>query len=464
MVTGVLRTRTHKFNISTLVTRTRTHKFNLGGTVRLTKTHKFNIIQKITKTRTHKFNVGGLQTQYQRFTKSITAGSNIVQEITYTSTPQALIVWSDGNTADNTFANNYSTYYGYSDGTNHACVSGLSRDGQTTTGTFSGHKNNKVISLMDASVNTVVAEATVSFGSNKATFNWTINDNRAVYIHTMAFWGLGNVEVKTFEIGTTTTGNKVYTLNNTSMTPTFLNTISIPTVTGWNATNAQAIQIGAAVSTTKQFSITNVNEDGQTGSDVWTAYVTDHCLASHDDDTGSQEYAAKLSSFGTANGQFTLDYTDSISVATRVFSVLAMDIPNIDVGLITQPAATGTQIVNVDTNINTVAGLMIFSNAQTTGTLQSIAQLSVGGASGTGATAQGVVVAGENDAVATTETARINRTGKIIKTIGVNGTVASSTTTSEADLSSLATQDQFTLNWTTADATARKSHYIVWGK
>jgi hypothetical protein len=466
MVIGVpTRTRTHKFNIVKLVTRTRTHKFSLGGTVRPTKTHKFNITQKITRTRTHKYNVGGLQTQYQRFTKSITAGSNIVQEVTYTSTPQVLLVWSDGNTQDNTFANQYATYYGFSDGTHHACVSGISKDSVTTSDAFSGHKNDKVISLMDNTVNSVVAEATVSFAANKATFNWTTNDNRAVYIHTMALWGLGNAEVKTFDLGTTTTGNKIYTLNNTSMTPTLINTIAIGGVTGWDSVNAQAIQIGAAASSTKQFSILNVNEDAQSGSDVYTKYATDHCLVTHDDDSGAtQEYAAQFVSFGTGNGQFTLNYTDAFGSGTRYFSVLAIDIPNVDVGLITQPAVTGTQVVNVDTNVNNVAGVMVFSNAQTVNTTQNAAQLAIGGASGIGATDQGVVVAGENDAASTTETARINRTGKIIKTITPNATATSSTTTSEADLSSVATQDQFTLNWTTANATARKFHYIVWGR
>jgi hypothetical protein len=458
----LLRTRTHKFNISIKVTRTRTHKFSLGGTVRLTKTHKFNLLQKITRTRTHKFSLGGLQSQYQRFTKSITAGSNIVQEITYTSTPQALIVWSDGNTQDNTFANIYGTYYGFSDGTNHACVSGLSRDSQATADTFSGHKNDKVISLMDNTVGAVVAEATVSFGANKATFNWTTNDARAVYIHTMAFWGTGNIEVKTFTTGTTSTGNAVYSLNNSSMTPTLIHTITRAGIVDWATTTAQSIAIGGATSTSKQFSVANVNEDGVSPADVWTSYSTTNCIVQVDDDTGTQEMAGSLNSFGTGN--FTINWTDAPPATNRAFSVLALDSPNVDIGVITQPAATGTQVTNTASNVNTFSGLMIFSNAQTTGTTQSVAQLEIGGASGTGATAQGVVVAGENDAANPTETARINRTGKVIKTIGVNGTVASSTTTSEADLSAIATQDQFTLNWTTADATARKHHYIVFGK
>jgi hypothetical protein len=467
MVKAVLRTRTHKFNTSIKVVRTRTHKFSLGGTVRPTRTHKFNIVQKITRTRTHKFNVGGLMTQYQRFIKSTTAGTNVVQAITFNSTPQALIVWSDASTVDNTFTNDVVLNYGFSDGTHHACVTGLSEDGQTTTDTFGGHKSDAVIAFTDENTpsTTPVAEATVSFSGNQAVFNWTTNDTSAKYIHCLALWGLGNVEVKTFDNGTTSTGNKIYTLNNTSMTPTFLNTITVNTSgAGWSTGNAYNISIGAAVSSSKQFSVANTIEDNQAAADAYTVYHTDHVFVGLDDDTGAQEMSAAFVSFGTANGQFTFNYTDPRSVTNIPFSVLALDSPNIDVGLITQPAATGTQVVNVGTNVNSVSGIMVFSNAQTTTGIQNASQLMIGGASGTGATDQGVIVAGENDAASPTETAKINRTGKIIKTIAPNNAVASSTTTGEADLSSISTQDQFSLNWTTANATARKHHYIVFGR
>jgi hypothetical protein len=446
---------------------TKTHKYNMGGTVRIEKTHKYNILQKITTTKTHRYAIGGLQTQYQRFTKSTTAGSNVQQAITFNSTPQAIIVWSDASTVDNTYTNDVVVNYGFSDGTNHACVTGLSEDGQTTTDTFGGFKDNRVIAFTDENTpsTTPLAEATVSFSSNQAVFNWTTNDTRANYIHCLALWGMNNVEVKTFLNDTTSTGNKIYTLNNTSMTPTFLNTITVNTSgAGWSTGNALTVSIGAAVSSSKQFSVVNTIEDAQAASDAYTAYYTDHVLVGFDDDTGAQEMAAQFVSFGTGNGQFTLNYTDPRSVGTIPFSVLALDSPNVDVGLITQPAATGTQVVNTDTNVNSVAGIMVFSNAQTTTAIQNTAQLMIGGASGTGSTAQGVIVVGENDAASPTETARINRTGKIIKTIAPNNAVASTTTTSEADLSSVSTQDQFTLNWTTANATARKFHYIVFGR
>jgi hypothetical protein len=460
--------RKHMYTIVELVSRLLTLIYDQGGRVTKTKTHKFSLKMKLTRTHTHKYNVtglsGGVQTQYQRFVKSTTAGSNITQEVTYSSTPQAIIVWSDGNTLDNTFSNIYHTYYGFSDGTHHACVSGISRDSQTTTDTFSGHKSDKVISLMDNTVASVVAEATVTFAANKATFNWTTNDARAVYIHTMALWGFDNIEVKTFDVGTTATGNKVYTLNNTSMTPTLIHTINNSDLIGWRTSQGQNISIGAAKASSKQFSVVNVNEDTQSAADTWTAYSTGHVVLGYDDDSGSEEHAAMFSSFGTANGQFTLNWTNASSSATNTFSVLAVDSPNTDVGIITQRSGTGTQAVTTDTNVNTVAGLMFFSNGQITGTTQSAAHLSIGGASGIGSTAQGLVVSGENDGANPTETVRLNRTGKVIKTITPNNVATSSTTTSEADVSALTTQDQFTLNWTTADTTARRIHYIAFGR
>jgi hypothetical protein len=464
---GVVKTKTHKFSILNKVTMTKTHKYNMGGTVRIEKTHKYNILQKITTTKTHRYAIGGLQTQYQRFTKSTTAGSNVQQAITFNSTPQAIIVWSDASTVDNTYTNDVVVNYGFSDGTNHACVTGLSEDGQTTTDTFGGFKDNRVIAFTDENTpsTTPLAEATVSFSSNQAVFNWTTNDTRANYIHCLALWGMNNVEVKTFLNDTTSTGNKIYTLNNTSMTPKLLHTITVNTSgSTWTTSNAMNISIGAATSASKQFSVANVCEDGQASADTYTAYYTDHVLVGHDDDTGSLEMSAQFVSFGTGNGQFTLNWTDPRSVTNIPFGVLAIDSPNVDVGMITQPAATGTQVVNTGTNVDTFAGLMVFSNAQTsTGTLNA-SQLMIGGASGTGSTAQGVIVAGENDAASPTETAKVNRTGKVIRTIAPNNAVASTTTTSEADLSAIGTQDQFTLNWTTANATARKFHYIVFGK
>jgi hypothetical protein len=439
----------------------------MGGVLRRTRTHKFNIIQKIIRTRTHKYHMGGLQTQFKRFAKSTTAGVNVIQEVLFDATPQAIIVWSDGSTAaNNVYADGYHNYYGFSDGTNHACVSGIALDNVSTTDTFSGHKSDKVIALMNATVGTMAAEATVSFGASKATFTWTTNDNRAVNINCMAFWGLNNVEVKTFTAGTTSNGSRVYSLNNTSMTPTFIHVINRGANTvDWSTANGQCISISAAKSSARQFAVTTLNDDASGTSDTISRYDISNCtILGYDDDTEALEMQGNLVSFGT--GTFTINWIDAPPVTGAAFSVLVMDAPNIDVGTITQKTnGTGTQAYSTDTNVDNVKGLMMFTTGQTTAaTWDAWSMISIGGASGTGSTAQGLTVTRDNDGADPTESARLGKEGSITKVITATATATSSTTQAEAALSAIATADQFTLNWTiVADATARKYHYIVWG-
>ena len=465
LIERIVPLRTHKYTIIELVMRLLTIVYDQGGIVTLQKTHKFYLLNKLTTTKTHKYNVGvqGLQTQYQRFTKSITAGSNITQEITFTSTPQAIIVWSDGNTADNTLADQYSTYYGFSDGTHHACVSGISVDNVGTTDTFSGHKDDKVIALMNNTTATMSAEATVSFTNNKAIFNWTTNDNRAVYIHTLALYNIDKAEVKTFTTGTTSTGNKIYTLNDASLTPTFVHVINRSGPLGWSSSYAQSISIGAGKlsPSLKQFAVTNANDDDVGTTDVETRFLTNACLTSTADNVDANELMrASLSSCSA--GSFTMNYSNSPSSSSHVFSVLVLNSANIGIGTITQPASTGTQVVTTDTNVDSVRGIMMYSNGQVTAdTYYSTAEISIGGSSGT-TTNQGVTTTNEIHDLDTSVTVRTNKTGSIAKIVTANATATSSTTDAETAVSAMGT-DQFTLNWTVTSSTARKYHYIVFG-
>jgi hypothetical protein len=465
VLTAISRVRTHKYNVLGKITRVRTHKFSMGGKLTVAKTHKFNITQKITRTRTHKYNVGGLQTQYQRFTKSATAGSNIVQEVTFSSTPQALIVWSGGTTADNTFTDGYQLYYGYSDGTNHACVSSFAADNVSNTQAFSGHKSDKIISMMNTTLGTVASEATVAFAANKATFTWTTNDNRAVYIHCMAIWGASAAEVKTFTTGTTTTGNRTYNLTNSQLNPKLIHTINRGGPVSWDVAYANAVCIGAAVSSTQRWTVGNAIEADVSSSEACRSYYdqTNVLVSIDDDDTGVVEATAALTSLNTGN--FVLNWTDAPTSTTNAFSVLVIDadVGSIDVGTFNEPATTGTQVVSVASTVDAVKGVMIFNNGFATSGLQLDALISIGGASGTGATEQGVISVGDDDinGVGNSISSRVNKTGSIIRTIFPAATAASSTTTSEAALSALGT-DQFSLNWTARNST-RRNHYIVFG-
>lgn len=471
VIQRILQTKRHTYTIVELVKRLLTVVYNQGGALISSKTHKWHTAGKITKTHTHKYNVAGpsvaLTTQYIRFTKSTTAGSNITQDVTFTGgKPQAIIVWSDGTTANNTFSEGYQMYYGFSDGTSHACVSTFAADNVTTTATFGGQKTNRVISMMNTTLGTVASEATVSFiDTNTARFNWTTNDNRAVYIHCMAIWGVVAAEVKSFTYGRSTVGNQTYTLNNASLLPKLVHTITNHGPTSWSTAYGDVMTIGAGTSSTKRWNIGNTSESARTTStDVYSRgyYTESSALVAIEDDSGVVDAEANVSSFSA--GSFVLNWTNAPPTSTPYFSALVLDTGAntiIDVGSFTEPASTGTQNISVASTVDVVKGVMIFSNAQSTSGITNDQLMSVGGGTGTEATAQGSVSVGDDDVSTATRTARINRTGSIIRCIFPTATATSSTTDCEAALSALGT-DQFSLNWTTRSG-SRRFHYIVFG-
>ena len=436
----------------------------MGGKLSVTKTHKYNITGKITRTRTHMYNIGGLQTQYLRFQKSTTVGSNIIQDVLFNARPQAIIVWSTGETANNTFTSSYHLYYGFSDGTNQACVSGYAEDAVSTTDTFSGHKDNKVISLMDNDSGVVSSEASLSWSGNNARFTWTTNDNRAVYIHCMGIWGATAAEVKTFTTGTSSSGNRTYNLTNSQLNPKLIQTINIGGTIPWDNAHGSSISIGSAVSSSKQWSVGNGIRDSASSSEFSYSYYDQNnvLISIDDDDTNSTEAEATLVSLNTGN--FVVNWTDSPTTSSKQFSILVIDADpgSIDVGTFNEPASTGTQVVNVASTVDTVRGLMIFNNGHVNSGFNLDSLMSIGGASST--TDQGVISVGDDDTAGSGDTinSRVNKTGSIVKTIFPAATAASSTTTSEAAISSIATPDQFSLNWTSRNST-RRNHYIVFG-
>ena len=362
------RTRTHKFNLIGKVARTRTHKFSLGGSLRPTKTHKFNVLKKITRTRTHKFNMGGLQTQYVRFLKSTTAGSNIVQDVALTTTPQAVIIWSDGTTSNNAFNDGYQFYYGFSDGTNNACASSYNADNVTTTDSFGGLKSDKAIAMMNTTIATVASEADVTFTTNNARFTWSTNDNRAVYIHMLAISGITNAEVKTFDYLQTTTGSRTYSLTNSGMTPNFIQAITkADGGASWSTTYGNAFNIGSASSPSKVWNVGNTQEDAKsTSAETYARGYFDqtNLVVGLDDDDGTVALTGTLTALNA--GSFTINWTNAPNLSNGQFSVLCLQGGNIDVGTFNESATTGNQVVSVDASVNQILGMMMYSNGLVT--------------------------------------------------------------------------------------------------
>jgi hypothetical protein len=250
------------------------------------------------------------------------------------------------------------------------------------------------------------------------------------------------------------------------LTPKLIHTINRGNPISWDTTIGNAVCIGAATSSTKRWSVGNGTRDGISSNEFATSYYdqTNVLVSIDDDDPETVEAAASLVSLNTGN--FVLNWNNAPTTTTNAFSVLVIDSDvgsGIDVGTFNEPGATGTQVVNVDTSVDSVKGVMIFNNGFATSGIQLDALMSIGGASGTGATDQGVVSVGDDDTAGSGDTinSRVNKTGSVIRTIFPAATAASSTTTSEAALSTLGT-DQFSLNWTARNST-RRNHYIVFG-
>ena len=470
MVTPVALTRTHIYGLGGAITATRTHRFDMGGSLTTTKTHKFNMLAQVNATRIHKFDIltTTAKTEVIRFNKSTSLSTPVAQEITFSNTPQAIIVWSNGSTSsDNSFDNNYHVYYGFSDGTRHACISAIARDNLTTSDTFSGHKSNRVISMMNTTIGTVSAEATVSFSTNKATFSWTTNDSRAVPIFVMAIYGVTDACVQTYQFGTTSTGNQAYNLpsGHTSTVGKFIHTISNnnePIANPWNTAFGNAINIGAATSSSSRWTVTNVSRDAQGASDTNRGYKTDEIMTLIDDDaTTTIETEADFVSFGT--GTFTLNFSNAPIATTRGFSALVIDDPNIALGTITEPGSTGNQVINTAANVDTVKGVMFYGTHQTSAGISPSgfrSCISIGASSGSASTEQGVITSTEAEGADPTVSIRVQRNNKVIKSVTEAATASSSTTTSEADVDSFGT-DQFTLNWSSRNSTRTTLYWAI---
>lgn len=463
LLNSITALRTHKYNIPLFALRT--HKFDMGGVITATKTHKYNMLQPLTATKTHKFNLltTDLKAELVHFTKSTSLSTPVEQEITFNETPQAIIVWSDGSTASSdTFSADYHFYYGFSDGTRHSCISAIAKNGLGTSDTFSGNRNTRVISLMNTTLGSPVAEATVAFSTNKATFTWVSNDNRAVNIYCMAIYGVADACVETYQVNTTSTGSQAYNLptGHTTTVGKFVQLISMGgLLNSWSIGFGNAVAVGSATSSSARWTVSNVSRDATAVADSARSYKTDKVLSVFDDDnTTLLEVEADFESFGT--GTFTLNHTTAPPLATKCFGALVIDDSNIAVGSLTEPATTGTQVISTAANVDDVKGVMFYQNQNTSAGIATSSAISVGGASGPTSSEQGVISARDADNADPTIAVRIHRNNMVIKSISEASPVSSSSTTSEADLDSFGT-DQFTLNWSSRNSTRTTLYWAI---
>lgn len=211
-----------------------------------------------------------------------------------------------------------------------------------------------------------------------------------------------------------------------------------------------------------------IDQDGRQGCSGWhnRANVTtadnhryqrtDKCIAVHDSTAGTIVGEAEAVSMDSDG--FTINWTTA-PAAVAGYSWVALGGIVGHVGSLTQPTSTGTQdVTGLDTT--PIVTLLQSAGAVASSSLQDSVRYSLGWGD---ASASGSLWSGDNDAT-TLGTNRANRrlsnTSAVIAAAPTG--ISAGTLEAAAAVDSFAA-NQFTLNWTTADATGREVLYLALG-
>jgi hypothetical protein len=292
----------------------------------------------------------------------------------------------------------------------------------------------------------------VSQDSDGFTVNWTVVTGGNIVVNYLA---LGGSALTNSAVGTitakTSTGSQAYTGVGFQPTSLLLYAGKWSSEPLDSATNG-AFTFGAATSATARGLTAQRSKNGSNPQ-----------VAKHRQSTG--KIAALLTDTGAATEAdftsfdadgFTLNYTAAAGSADSIY-YLALRGPSVKVGAFNQATSTGNQAT---TGVGFQPKALILFSANDTGanndTTVADGTLSMGAA--TSSTARFAIWAGDLNNVSPTQSDKnLDRT-KIIKLF----TPGTPTLNAAADLVSL-DADGWTLNWTTADATARQIIYFAIG-
>lgn len=397
-----------------------------------------------------------LLTEKGTFVKKNGTGS---QEVNLTGAfqPKVLWLWSTGSTTNATYAEHYQCTYGFSDGTNDTCIINNSEDGGAATDCSGCVRSDSIIAFQNtATPATITARADVTtFDADGFTLNWAVGDTTLSIIHYMAVGGtdITNVLVKQVT-NPTAAGNRAET--GVGFQGDFLQVLypgigSVGNLTV-NTMNTNAyFMVGAATSSTARWSFGSSAENSAGTSDTYNRKEITRCLAGWNNADGTTTSMNEADFVSWSSTGFTLNWSNMFVSFTGPVAYLIIKGGLWDVGNGTAPSTATTQNVSITAARNPKA-VMLFTWGDTTvasgAAAEPDARIAIGG--GDSALNEGCTSVHDLDAQATAEiTSRISLNTKIIRAHTATATATSSTTLAEADLSSVSTPGQFTLNWTT---------------
>lgn len=372
--------------------------------------------------------------------------------------PKALLIWGQSTAgappefADFTFWN-----FGMSDGTTSIAFCGISADNAATTDTNRSHNEGQIIEVIGSAGVLEVRASLSSFDADGFTLNYTAIAGVAParYCVYVAIGGSDvDAKVGVFDnpISATPFTQSITGVGFTPSCILFAPCINTGTSSNLDA-STQEPAIGWTDGTRNGFSAVH-SGDGHGFAITSRRQKTTGCIGLLT--TATLAWEAELDSFD-ADG-FTVNWIIRTSATAAGIYYLALAGVNAYAGTITQPTSTGTQAI---TGVGFQPSAVLFQSVCGTanGAAQNHNRHVLGASDGS---AHLAAWQGDQDSADPTIAARYFTNAKCIAMATEAATGSSSTLDAAADVDSL-DADGFTLDWTTADATARQVLFLALG-
>lgn len=368
--------------------------------------------------------------------------------------PKVILFWATPLTADGNTTGAIGAMGAATSSSDQRYSSYANANGGATANDWNRYDNTKCIGLTNDAGTILGAAALVSMDSDGFTLNWTTTDGTQRVVTYLALGGtdITNVATGQFAQPTTTGAANVTTVGFQPDAVLFFqtasNTASPPS--GLNVNSRLRIATGVS-SSSRQASGARASH-GTTASTVHNQ-ITSAVISVTSG--GSTTIIDNADYTGSLSNGFSLNWTVNQAAANIHFFV-AIKGCGIKIGVDTQKTSTGTK-ATTGLGFQPKAIFLVSQNAAASAAVGNDWAFSLGAASG--ATDRFTIWSGDKNAANPCQTNVLLDRAAVLRMVNAGSSV---TTTAVADLSSL-DSNGFTLNWTTADGTAREFQYLAFG-
>lgn len=309
---------------------------------------------------------------------------------------KVLILWTNGETAESTFSNNFRTAVGWTVSTagRSACQIGKDNVGTSDTSRRQATTALSILSTAASNEPSLGAEGDLtSTDATSFTFRWSTNNAAAYIIHYMALGGSDiKAETSTMSFSTATAN---VTVNGMAFTADAVMFLSIGDGGAWttSADRANAVmQLGIAVSTNQRWAQGSGSEHNQNTSDTGNVGYSTACLVGLSAaDVGVENYRVDYLG-GHASG-FTVELENPPTATVYAAWLALNNTGKFQVGSFKIATASGAQTLTGMNFTGDAALFMGHGKTSSSGAINTDNEFSFGGTDGTNQT----VVWGQDD-------------------------------------------------------------------